>query len=341
MSQAASGRRARSGPAWSADRSADRSADWGAGGPTRGRRVEWPTVVLAATIYVGWLAATWWHAGLPWPLRAALGGWLLAWHGSLQHEVIHGHPTPWRRLNALIGATPLALWLPFERYQRSHLAHHATDRVTEPGADPETRYLRAPTTRLARVGVLLARLQATLLGRMVLGPFVDLGRFVGAEAAAFAEAPGNSLKLWGVHALTAAPVLVWLLVVCRISLLDYGLTFVLPGAALTLVRSFAEHRADPVPARRVAVVERAPVLGLLFLNNNLHAAHHAWPGVAWFRLPELYRRKREAVLSGNGGLVYDGYREVFARYLFRRHDDPVHPALAAERAPGEPLRSRR
>jgi fatty acid desaturase len=132
----------------------------------------------------------------------------------------------------------------------------------------------------------------------------------------------------------ATPILLWLALVCRMSLLDYGLTFLFPGAALSLVRSFAEHRADEIPERRVAVVERAPVLGLLFLNNNLHALHHARPGVAWFRLPGLYRRERETVLSANGGLVYGGYREVFARYLFRRHDDPVHPALAATRRDG-------
>jgi fatty acid desaturase len=295
---------------------------------------------VAAAIYGGWLAATRWHEALPWPVRIAVGGWLLAWHGSLQHEVIHGHPTPWRRVNTLIGAIPLSLWLPFERYRRSHLAHHATERVTEPGADPESRYVPAPTTATGRLRVRLARLQATLLGRMLLGPFADIGRFFLAEAAAFAETPVESLKLWSVHALAAAPVLLWLVAVCRMNLLDYGLSFLLPGAALTLVRSFAEHRADLVPARRVAIVERAPVLGLLFLNNNLHAVHHARPSVPWFRLPALYRRERDAVLSANGGLVYDGYREVFARYLFRRHDDPVHPALAAARPPeGEPWRS--
>jgi len=43
---------------------------------------------------------------------------------SLQHEIIHGHPTRKRWLNNLIGQWPLALWLPFENYRHSHLAHH-------------------------------------------------------------------------------------------------------------------------------------------------------------------------------------------------------------------------
>jgi fatty acid desaturase len=104
------------------------------------------------------------------------------------------------------------------------------------------------------------------------------------------------------------------------SLVQYLACFVYPGGALSLIRSFAEHRADPDPARRVAVVERAPVLGLLFLNNNLHAAHHEHPGAPWHALPGLYAQERARLLSANGGLVYNGYGEVFRRYLWRSHD---------------------
>jgi fatty acid desaturase len=109
------------------------------------------------------------------------------------------------------------------------------------------------------------------------------------------------------------------------SLGRYILCFVYPGLMLSLIRSFAEHRAEPAPGHRVAIVERAPVFGLLFLNNNLHAAHHAWPGLAWWRLPQHYRRHRAALLAGNGGLVYDGYAEVFARFFLRPHDVGEYP----------------
>jgi fatty acid desaturase len=285
-------------------------------------------LVVATLIYGGWLAATRLHDHLAWPLRMAVGGWLMAWHGSLQHEVIHGHPTPWRRVNNLIGAAPLSLWLPFERYRRSHLAHHATERLTEPCADPESRYVAPADGALGVLALAVARLQGTLLGRLALGPLIEIARFFCAEASAFAKAPRDSARIWAWHLLAVIPVLVWLEVVCRMSLIDYVVTFLYPGAALTLLRSFAEHRADEDPKRRNAVVERAPILGLLFLNNNLHAAHHAHPGVAWHRLPGLYRRHRETLLRANGGLVYIGYREVFARYLLRRRDDAVHPALA-------------
>jgi fatty acid desaturase len=108
------------------------------------------------------------------------------------------------------------------------------------------------------------------------------------------------------------------------SLADYLLFFVYPGVTLSLIRSYAEHRADPDPMKRTAAVERAPVLGLLFLFNNLHPAHHHQPGAPWYALPALYRREREHLLKATGGLVYDGYGDVFRRFLFRPHDALIH-----------------
>jgi fatty acid desaturase len=289
-------------------------------------RVEWPTLVVAVAVYGGWLAATFLHAELAWPLHVAIGGWLIAWHGSLQHEVIHGHPTPWRRLNTLIGSVPLSLWLPFERYRRSHLAHHATERVTEPGHDPESRYLPAPVGFEHRIGAL----QASLAGRMLIGPIFEVWRFLRAEAAALRD--GGEAGVWLRHLIGVVLVIAWLKLICGMSLADYLLTFVYPGAALTLIRSFAEHRAHALPGHRVAVVERAPVMGLLFLHNNLHAVHHSHPGAPWYSLPGLYRRDRAEVLEVNGGLVYAGYGEVFARFLFQPHDALVHPSASGGEA---------
>lgn len=74
------------------------------------------------------------------------------------------------------------------------------------------------------------------------------------------------------------------------------------------------------------MVEKAPLLGLLFLNNNLHVVHHRWPGEPWYRLPRLYRAGREEVLA-QGGPVYAGYGGVAARYLLRPHDRLIHPVF--------------
>ena len=68
---------------------------------------------MAVAIYGGWLALTWYHHALPWWLVLPLGGWLVGWHGSLQHEIIHGHPTRRQAINTALAMAPVALWLPF------------------------------------------------------------------------------------------------------------------------------------------------------------------------------------------------------------------------------------
>ena len=261
----------------------------------------------------------------------AAGGWLIAWHGSLQHETIHGHPTPWRRCNRALGIIPLSLWLPYARYETLHLAHHSTEDLTVPGADPESRYLPAGGGRARRA---VSAVTSTLAGRLLLGPALEIGGFLASEARALAAGAPGARRAWAIHLLGVAAIWAWLTYACRLSLGRYCVEFVYPGAALSLLRSFAEHRADPAPARRIAVVERAPILGLLFLNNNLHAVHHAFPGASWRELPRLYARHRGELLAANGGLVYRGYAEVVRRFLLRPHDVLVHPQLPAAQVEG-------
>lgn len=223
------------------------------------------------------------------------------------------------------GHRPLSLWLPYGVYRRTHLAHHASAHLSHPAFDPETRYLGGGAGWRYRISAAIAALQSTLAARLVVGPVFEVAGFVWTEAGRVRRGDPGARATWVIHVAGAAGVLAWLHFVCHLPVFKYLACFVYPGLALSLIRSFAEHRADASPGRRVAVVERAPLLGLLFLHNNLHAAHHAWPGLAWWRLPGRYRAHREALLTANSGLVYGGYREVFARFLLRPHDAVVHP----------------
>ena len=303
----------------------------------RRRGVEWPTLALAAVIYGAWLCLTWFHASLPWPLLLVGGAWTVAWHASLQHELIHGHPTrlPW--LNRALGLLPLLPHVPFDRYRVLHLAHHRDERLTDPLDDPETHYLTpAAWHGLGPWGRVAVRATAVLAGRLVIGPVWAIGRFLWQEAArAWRGGPGVRAA-WVWHMPLLAAVLAWVMLACRMSFLAYAACFWLPGTALLLLRSFAEHRAAPDAAHRTAIVERAPVLGLLFLYNNLHAAHHERPGLAWYRLPGWYRRERARLLARNGGLVYRGYVDGARRYWFSAHDQPVHPRISSWRGPRTP-----
>jgi fatty acid desaturase len=259
-------------------------------------------------------------------LWIALAGWLGAWWGSCQHEVLHGHPTSSASLNTALATPPFALWLPFERYRQTHLQHHRDERLTDPLDDPESRYWTEDGwRRLGALGRLLVSAQSTLAGRLSIGPVWSIAVFWRGELRAIVDGDRMRLRIWAWHAIWVALVLAWAVTICGVPLWQYAAGFVYLGTALTLIRSFAEHRADDRVARRTAIVERSWVFGLLFLNNNLHAVHHRDPGLPWYRLPCVYRAQREALIASNGGLVYRGYGDVFARYLLRRHDSPLHP----------------
>ena len=104
--------------------------------------------------------------------------------------------------------------------------------------------------------------------------------------------------------------------------------FVWPGISLTLLRSFAEHRAAADPDHRTAVIESNGLMSLLFLNNNLHAVHHDDPRLAWYELPRAYRAARGRIAARNGGYVLQGYAELAWRFLLRPKDSPVQPRSA-------------
>ena len=289
-------------------------------------RVEWQTVSLALVIYGGFFAVTWFWQSLPLLMVIALGGWLIAWHGSLQHEVIHGHPTRDRVINDAIGWPPLSLWLPYGIYREGHLTHHRDEHLTDPIEDPESSYFtQVAWERLGRVGRLLAAWNTTLLGRLTLGPLVMVFNFLAQEATLVLKGHRQRAVLWARHGLGVTAVLAWVLWVCAMPLWLYFFGFVYLGAALSRLRSYAEHRYADHHNERTAIVENSPVFGLLCLYNNLHVLHHQRPALPWYRIPGLYRRHKHALIALNGGLVYNGYWDIARRFLLRPHDEPRHP----------------
>ncbi|TLY63032.1 MAG: fatty acid desaturase, partial [Gammaproteobacteria bacterium] len=61
--------------------------------------VEMPTLGVALLVYGGWLAITLAYGRWPLIIVAPLAAVLITLHGSLQHEIVHGHPTRWRGIN--------------------------------------------------------------------------------------------------------------------------------------------------------------------------------------------------------------------------------------------------
>jgi fatty acid desaturase len=259
-----------------------------------------------------------------------VAAWCVAWQASLQHEVMHGHPTPSVAFNRWVAGPPLALWLPYDRYRATHLLHHVDERLTDPLDDPESFYVTTDAWDRAgpvRRGAL--RVLNTLAGRLLLGPPWIVAGFLAAEWRRARRGDAGVRHAWSGHALLAAAVAVLIGVVLGIPLWLYVLAVVWPATALMLLRSFAEHRPAVDPAHRSAIVESRGPLAWLFLSNNLHALHHERPGLPWFVLPKIYRANREAVLDRNGGYRLVGYREVARRWMLSPRDHPRHPGWKA------------
>lgn len=288
--------------------------------------VEIPTLLIALLSYGGWCAITLTYGRWPLWLVAPVGAVLVTLHGSLQHEIVHGHPTRWWRFNRLLAIVPLSIWLPFDSYRSSHLAHHMDERLTDPLDDPESWYwTEADWARLSPLCRALIRISQTLAGRVTLGAFWAVGRYLYLEGRALLSNREGVRGLWLEHLVWCVPVVLWVKVVCGMPLWLYMLTIAIPGTSLTLIRSFAEHRARPPVRGRIALVEGAWILGPLFLFNNLHALHHEVPWLPWYEYPARYRRTRERLIAENGGLVYRSYFDVARRFLLRPHDSPLHP----------------
>ncbi|MEM7257173.1 MAG: fatty acid desaturase [Pseudomonadota bacterium] len=289
--------------------------------------IEWQTLALIVGNYVAFVVVCINYHVLPWWLVVVMGAVMVCLHGSLQHEAIHGHPTRHRRLNEWLVYPALGLWLPYEIYRDTHLKHHIDEYITDPFEDPESYFVTGKNWQhcgaMQRACLLVRN---TVLGRLVLGPLWTFITFSQSEIISIARGDTTHLRYWGWHAVSVALVL-WWLNFCDIPIAEYVLLFAYPGLSLTMLRSFLEHQADPDPARRTAVVKSGRLMGLLFLNNNLHALHHEQPALPWYRLPAEYSRRSAEILSRNGGYFYTGYLQIIRRHLLSPKTHPRHPFI--------------
>jgi fatty acid desaturase len=290
--------------------------------------LDWPTVALAIGVYGAFAAVTWFYRDLPWWLVLPLGAAIVCLHASLQHETIHGYPTRWGWLNALIAMPSLILWQPYGLQRVDHLRHHVDEHLTDPRRDPESNYL-APEAWLAMSPIhrSLRALMTSLAGRMVVGPVHCAGQSFARLLRALRTGDRAVLAHWTLHGLAVAGLLWWIIGVCEIPFAAYLLLFAWPGYALVLLRSYAEHRAAPDVPARTATIEAGPLLSFLFLYNNLHALHHAEPALAWYRRPGRYRATRTEVLARSRYHLIGSYWLLAKNYLVEAKEPLLHPAL--------------
>ncbi|WP_250500594.1 fatty acid desaturase [Caballeronia sp. GAWG1-5s-s] len=288
-------------------------------------RTEWPTWLVIVAVYGGWIGVATSARTLGMPLALGLLAVLSCWYMSLQHELLHGHPTRWPLVNMLFGLAPLAVWFPYAVYRASHLRHHDDAHLTVPGRDPESYYVTPEQWASAGVvlrGAIAAR--NTFVGRVLIGPWFAIAASWREAAQAIIDGDWRIVASWVAHLAALAALAWWLDTRCGVPWRAFaGVGYA--ALALASVRSFHEHRAAGAERERTVINEAAWPWRLLFLNNNFHAVHHDLPGVPWFALAAIYRERRDAYRASNGGFVAEGYGEWFRQYAFARAVAPVHP----------------
>lgn len=292
-------------------------------------RIEWPTLLLMILCYGLWLAAGIFAYPLyPFP-TLLLMAILTAWHSSLSHEALHGHPTSNPYLNEALMWLPLMLFFPYRRYKATHIAHHKDYTLTDPFDDPESYYQTADQFgKLPSLIKLLFKFNNTMAGRMTIGPVLSSIGFLKKEIQLLIAKDREVLRGWLIH-IPAAALVIWLCSILGISFAEYLMFVVWPSLSMILLRSYAEHQWHEDPNGRTIIVENSP-LSILYLNNNLHYVHHQNPNVPWYELPRLFAQDSANWRRLNKGYCYSGYLALWKQWAFKAKEKVVHPKYQPE-----------
>lgn len=288
-------------------------------------RVEWPTLCLVVVCHGGWAFGTTVLAETSLALAMAVVLLTTVLHSSLSHEMCHGHPFRSRFWNAALVFPALSVTVPYLRFQDTHLAHHRDARLTDPYDDPESNYLDPAVWRELPAGMqALLRFNNLLAGRMLIGPLLGTLAFVAQDLRLILAGDRRVALGWGLHLPAVALVLWWMLAVASLPVWAWAIC-VYAALSILKIRTFLEHRAHEAAEGRTVIIEDRGLLAFLFLNNNLHAVHHAHAGVPWYCLPRTYHADPQRYLRRNGGYRYPSYAEVFRRYFWQAKDPVPHP----------------
>lgn len=287
-------------------------------------RGEWRTVLLIAAVYGGTIATVLNHDRLGAPLTVLLLAWFGAWHLSMQHEMVHGHPFRASWLNTVIASIPVTLWIPFLCFKRDHLEHHESD-LTNPELDNESYYVSQEAwDRAGRIRRAAYWANRTLLFRMFVWVIVSTITYltmVMRQAVAGTHGRRQALAL---HAVGLVLVVWFVRNVAELPLWQFALGTTYGGRVLNALRPFPEHKYLADTQDRTAMIMAGPIMSLLMLNNNLHVAHHDEPWVPWYAYGPLVKRVDAVERARKIGLLYEGgYLEVLRRYAVRPISSPL------------------
>ena len=286
---------------------------------------DWRTLVIAVLVYGGWLATVFLHKQMPWWATFALLTWFGAWHLSLQHELVHGHPFRNSKLNVALASLSLTMWVPFLSFKRDHISHHNTT-LTHPELDTESYY--SMPEQWQHSGRFLRSIywaNRTIAFRLTIWSVFSTVQYFFADAWRAIRNVDNARSAWALHipALIAVTYIVNNL--AGMSMIEYLIGGVFASHSLNMMRSFAEHKTLGDESTRTAMIDAGRVMSLLMLNNNLHIAHHDEPSAPWYKVPEVAERLNAFERAQKIDALYKGgYGELLRRFTFKPYDQPVY-----------------
>jgi fatty acid desaturase len=284
---------------------------------------EWRTLAVVIAVYgLTVLTVLRYDVLTPWlavPMLAVLG----AWHLSMQHEVLHGHPFKNQFINDAIGGIPVTLWIPYLAFKKDHHEHHLSD-LTNPALDNESYYVSqeqwdnaGPIRRAAWTA------NRTILFRMFVWTIVSTITYVLSVLKRAVRNEKSDRLAVALHIIGVVFV-VYLVSLSSMPLWQFALGTLYGGRILNAIRPFPEHKYQSGVETRTAMIMAGRFMSLLMLNNNLHVAHHDEPGVPWYRYDKLMQRVNAVERARAAGVLYEGgYAEVFRRFSFTLVDSPV------------------
>jgi fatty acid desaturase len=284
---------------------------------------EWRTLAVVIAVYgLTVLTVLRYDVLTPWlavPMLAVLG----AWHLSMQHEVLHGHPFKNQFINDAIGGIPVTLWIPYLAFKKDHYEHHLSD-LTNPALDNESYYVsQEQWDKAGRIRRAAWTANRTILFRMFVWTIVSTITYVlSVLKRAVRGEKGDRLAV-ALHVVGLVFV-VYLVSLSSMPLWQFALGTTYGGRILNAIRPFPEHKYQSGVETRTAMIMAGRFMSLLMLNNNLHVAHHDEPGVPWYRYDTLMQRVNAVQRARDAGVLYEGgYAEVFRRFSFTPVDSPV------------------
>ena len=286
-------------------------------------RAEWRTLLVVAAVYgLTVLTVVRYEVLTPWlaiPMLAVLG----AWHLSMQHEVLHGHPFKNQFLNDALGGIPVTLWIPYLAFKKDHHEHHLSD-LTNPALDNESYYVsQEQWDKAGRIRRAAWTANRTILFRMFVWTIVSTITYVLSVLKRAVRNEKSDRLAVTLHIIGVAFV-VYLVSLSSMPLWQFALGTVYGGRILNAIRPFPEHKYQSGVETRTAMIMAGRFMSLLMLNNNLHVAHHEEPGVPWYRYDNLMQRVNAVERARDAGVLYEGgYAEIFRRFSFTPVDSPV------------------